>query len=651
MAAGRAGEARNRAGPRRDEEALHGSEQDFRLMANAAPVLIWTSDRDMRCNWFNRQWLEFVGRPLEQEVGDGWIEHLHPDDRDRCLQVSSSSFQTREPFSIEYRLRRHDGEYRWVLDHGVPRHGADGEFAGYIGSCIDLTERKQAETAQQHVYALAESSEEFIGMCDLALKPFYINMAGLQMVGLESLEQVEEAGILAKDFFFPEDQEFIRREFLPQVLREGQGELEIRFRHFRSGEPVWVIYSVVVLIDENGAPVGFGTVSRNITERRRVEHALREADRRKDEFLATLAHELRNPLAPIRNSLEILKRADDDVELLRRSRDTIERQLGHMVRLVDDLLDVSRITRDKIELRRSRVELKTVLSQAVETVRPLIEEKQHALEYRLPETPLYLEADPVRLAQIFSNLLNNACKFMESGGRITVRAEQLDGEAVVAVGDSGPGIEADKIDNIFEMFSQVDTSLSRSSGGLGIGLTLVKRLVEMHGGQVAARSEGPGKGSEFTVRLPAMAAVAEAASEDAGHGAGESLYHRILVVDDNRDGAESLAMLLRMNGHDTRLAYDGFEAVEAARQFRPQLILLDIGLPGLNGFDACRRIRSEDWGRDIMMVALTGWGQDQDRRKSREAGLDAHLVKPVDYQALIRLLAELPARSQAGSDP
>jgi signal transduction histidine kinase/CheY-like chemotaxis protein/PAS domain-containing protein len=409
----------------------------------------------------------------------------------------------------------------------------------------------------------------------------------------------------------------------------------------------------------------------DLIERKRSEDELRDAHRRKDEFLATLAHELRNPLAPMRNALALIRlsggRASDQ------AREILERQLHHLIRLVDDLLDVSRITRGNIPLRRIAIDLAAVIGQAVETARPLAEERGHELRLSLPNEPIYLDADPVRLAQVFNNLLNNACKYTDPGGRIELHAGQQDGEAVVTVRDNGLGIPRDRLGNIFDMFTQVDRSLEKTQGGLGIGLTLVRRLVQEHGGSVVARSEGEGHGSEFTVHLPVLEIAPDSASTEypaatarpaspppsaaaaapskaprseehvsvAGNGHRTGAKRRALVVDDNVDSAESLAILLEATGNETRTAHDGLEAITAVEAFRPQIVFLDIGMPHLNGYDTARRIREQPWGRDIVLVAVSGWGQEEDRRRSKDAGFDAHLVKPADYTEVSRLLASV----------
>ena len=380
-------------------------------------------------------------------------------------------------------------------------------------------------------------------------------------------------------------------------------------------------------------------------------HEVKEADHRKDEFLAILAHELRNPLAPIRNMLEVLKRAEGNGDLVQPALSTMERQLRHMTRLIDDLLDVSRISQGKISLRPETVELAAVIRQVVEATRPANDAAHQELMVTLPSRPVYVRADPARLAQVLGNLLHNASKFSRPGGHISLTAEQRGRDLVVTVKDVGIGISSELLPKIFEMFAQGDQTLERSHSGLGIGLTLVRRLVEMHGGTVQASSEGPGRGSEFVVRLPGLIEESVAPPPNPAVDAPAVAARRILVVDDNHDAAESMSMLLELMGNETRLAFDGMEAVDAAASFRPDVILMDIGLPKLNGYEAAAQIRREPWGKAMILVALTGWGQDEDRRKSVEAGFDVHLVKPVDFATLTKLLAGDPAVVARGRRP
>jgi len=375
--------------------------------------------------------------------------------------------------------------------------------------------------------------------------------------------------------------------------------------------------------------------------------ALRNSDKQKDEFLATLSHELRNPLAPIRNALHILRLAGADEQTRARVIDTMERQTANVIRLVDDLLELSRINEGRIELRKERIKLQSILRSALEASAPLVEAAGHELVVHQPEQPILLHADPVRLIQVISNLLNNAAKYSERGGKVILTARSAGTEAVISVRDSGIGIPPEMLDRIFEMFVQVDTSLERTRQGLGIGLTLVKRLVELHGGDVQARSEGRGKGSEFIVRLPAFTdqrAVTDGPPAPAPAGnerrRTDLVRFRILVVDDHHDSAESLATLLRLLGHEVRVVYDGPAALETARTFKPQVGLLDIGMPGMDGVELARRLRRDPELKDALLVALTGYGRDEDRQRSSEAGFDAHLVKPVDVPALNALLAQ-----------
>jgi signal transduction histidine kinase len=424
-------------------------------------------------------------------------------------------------------------------------------------------------------------------------------------------------------------------ELFPSVLADGHGELDVRFRNFKTGATRWMAYKVLTLVDPAGAPIAFATVSQDITERRRMEDDLRAADRQKNEFLATLAHELRNPLAPLGNMLEVLKRTDD-ASSRALAVSTMERQLRQMVRLVDDLLDLNRITHNRLELRKDATDLTALVEQAVEASRPLAEASGHALTLLAPSTPIVLDADAVRLGQVFGNLLNNACKYTDRGGTITVRIERLGDEASVTVSDTGTGIPADRLQGIFDMFTQVETSRERSQGGLGIGLTLVRRLAEMHGGSVEAYSAGVGEGSQFVVRLP-IATVPRAVAPGPAAAAVVSC-RKMLVVDDNRDAASSLAMLLELDGHTIVTAYDGPSAFAAAETHRPEVALLDLGLPIMDGDEVCRRIRQQPWGRHMILLALTGWGQEEDRSRTRDAGFDGHLVKPVNYAELMTLL-------------
>jgi PAS domain S-box-containing protein len=387
----------------------------------------------------------------------------------------------------------------------------------------------------------------------------------------------------------------------------------------------------------------FETLCHYITisyERLQLVERLREADHRKNEFLATLAHELRNPLAPMRNSLQLLRLANGDGELIDQSCEILERQVAQMVRLVDDLLDVARITRGKLDLRRETVDLASVISNAVETSNPFIEQMGHQLTVTLPPETVHLNADPVRISQIYSNLLNNAAKYTKSGGHIWLTAEYQGSEAVVTVRDTGIGISSGNLPHIFDEFRHLESTPERSQGGLGIGLTLVKRLTELHGGSVEVKSGGHDKGSEFIVRLP-IAPVIGASDQLGTEKATPFNRRRILIVDDNRDGADSLARILKLLGNRVQTAYDGIDAIQTAEGFQPDVVLLDIGLPKMDGHKVCRYIREQPWGQNMTLIAVTGWGQDEDKRRSLEAGFNFHLVKPIDPSELDKLLDDL----------
>jgi signal transduction histidine kinase/CheY-like chemotaxis protein len=390
-------------------------------------------------------------------------------------------------------------------------------------------------------------------------------------------------------------------------------------------------------------------ISERTMELARANEALCEADRRKDDFLAMLAHELRNPLAPVRNALQLLKMPGLGAEDARRARDMMDRQVRHMVRLVDDLLEVSRILRGKIELRKERVDLATVVARAVETAQPTIDAQGQELHVSMPEEPIPLEADLVRLAQVFCNLLVNAAKYTNKAGRIWLMAERSGGEAVIRVRDSGIGIAPELLPRIFDLFIQADRSLARTQGGLGLGLTLVRRLVQMHGGSVTATSPGVGQGSEFMVRLPALAegVPEESAGAEEPVRAAE-VRRRVLVVDDNVDAAESTAVLLRFSGHEIAVAHDGHAALQAVRDFRPEIVLLDIGLPGMSGYDVARALRALPECRGMVLAAVTGYGQEEDRRRSREAGFDYHLTKPLAPSALAEVIVSTGAGPRSG---
>lgn len=519
-----------------------------------------------------------------------------------------------------------------------PMRDRAGNLIGASKIARDITDRKHSENA------LRESERRFASFMrclpglawikDAEGRYVYANEAAARVFGLDA----GSYGRTDDDLFDAETAAQFRQND-EKALASHHGVKVIETLEHADG----VHHSLVskfAIEDGQGNRTFIGGVAIDVTERMRAEQALVESDRRKDEFLATLAHELRNPLAPIRNSLQILRMVDQS-PMAARVHEMMERQVSQMVRLVDDLLEVSRISRGKIVLRKETILLDSVIHHAVETSRPGIEGAAHALSVELPEGPIYVDADLVRLSQVFANLLNNAAKYTDRGGTISVRASVDAGTVCISVRDSGIGIQPHMLGRVFDMFAQVENPLRRSQDGLGIGLSLVRTLVLLHGGTVEARSEGLGHGSEFRVTLPVAEHAADGlhprrAPED--HGT-PLVTTRVLVVDDNRDAADSLAMMLRFLGGDVHVVYDGATAIDAMRIFRPSVVLMDLGMPGMDGCDVARQIRSEEGGHGVLLIALTGWGQDEDRRRSREAGFDHHMVKPVDLPALQALLA------------
>jgi PAS domain S-box-containing protein len=435
-----------------------------------------------------------------------------------------------------------------------------------------------------------------------------------------------------------------------EKLRRGE-----RIDHFdtvrvtKNGRRVAISLTVSPVRAADGTVIGASKVARDVSDRKlaeqrlhQSEEALREADRRKDEFMALLAHELRNPLAPIRYALAANRKSGRTLEQRRHADEIIERQVSHMSRLLDDLLDISRITRGTLELKRTRTELTSIVGAAIETARPMLDAREHTLALDLPKQPLQLDADAVRLAQVFSNLLINAAKYTEPGGHIQLRAWADEQNVVLSVRDNGIGIAAEMLPQVFNMFFQSNSALGRAEGGLGVGLSLVRGLVALHGGTVQARSEGPGTGSEFIVRLPLGTPAPECLGAEADvEAVSTEIGLKILVVDDNRDAADTCAMLLEASGHHVQTAYTGRQALELARTFHPHALLLDIGLPDIDGYRLAQRLRATPWGRGAVLVAVTGWAQEQDRQRAIEAGFDQHLVKPIAAETVESLLQSL----------
>jgi len=530
-----------------------------------------------------------------------------------------------------------DGAERPIADSAAPIRGVDGAVLGAVLVFRDVTEDRKAERALNQALTREQSWAE--RQRQVAAASLTINAAATKdsIVGVIDGEARRILGAGRCKVVFGEDE-----------IAEEEGSLVVALTS-RAGRQMGYIHCADKTggrfdDDDRAVLTQMAQMASIALENARLYNEIRTNDVRKDQFLATLAHELRNPLAPISNSLQVLRAAADPVQWFN-SRAVIERQVAQLVHLVDDLLDVSRVSRGKLELRRRRVLLANVLQAAAETSQPAIEAQRHRLHVAQPSEEVWLDADLTRLAQVFANLLNNSAKYMEPGGTITVEASASADEVVVCVRDTGIGIAPNLLPYVFDPFMQADRSLERAQGGLGIGLTLVKRLVELHDGSVTARSEGPGRGSEFVVRLPRVVAgidEAPVAAASAAASVGALPARRILVVDDNKDAVDSLALLLSIVGQTVATASDGIDALTQFEHFGPEIVVLDLGLPGLNGYEVARRIRSMDGGSQVVMVALTGWGQDEDRRRTVAAGFDYHLVKPVDFDALKALLANLP---------
>jgi PAS domain S-box-containing protein len=576
---------------------------------------------------------EIVGRHFSvfyppEAIATGWPEH--------ALRVAEAA----GAFSEENWRMRKDGTRFWASVVITALRNHDGSPRGFLKITRDLTERRRAEEV------LRQSEERFRllieGVQDYAI--FMLDPQGQVAswnVGAERINGYKAEEIIGRHFstFYPPDAVAEGRPdwALRTALQDGRVEDE-GWRLCKDGTRFWANAIITALHDKDGTLRGFAKVVRDMTDRRKIE-ALQRADRQKNEFLALLAHELRNPLAPIRNALYIMGQSEASAANTTRAREIAERQVQHMSRLLDDLIDVARVSRGGMELRKELVDIDIAVAAAVEAVHPLVQEARHQLTVAVPPRTLWVEADPARLEQVLINLLTNAVKYTDPGGHIWITAEAAGGEVLLRVRDSGIGIDPVVLPRIFELFVQAERRMDRAAGGVGIGLSLVKKLVELHGGSVQAFSAGLGRGTELVVRLPA-AKVPLGNERPEAEGRPIDLFGlRVLVVDDNINAADSLATLLELAGHEVRVAYEGEAALLVAEAFKPQVVLLDIGMPGMDGYEVGRMLRQKPQTRSALLVAITGWGAPEDLRRSREAGFDHHLVKPVEPAALQRLLA------------
>ena len=620
-------------------QALREGEERLRHALVAADMGSWRVElrtglhtRDAGLNRILGQEPVESTNPLED-----FVRRVHPADRARVEQELAQAVEARGVYDLELRVVRLDGAVRWVRDRGRALCDGRGAAVAVTGVMIDITDRKRAEEALR-------ASDERLRTA------VWASGTGTYFWDLRSNQVHHDEGVARLFGFRPHDGGHID-DFAARVHDDDRGawrsgllrsaldgtDFDMEYRVvWPDGSVHWVLDRAKMVRDEGGVPAYMSGACLEITEQKRDQQALREADRRKDEFLAMLGHELRNPLAPIRTAVQLLRLRDGGGPEVVRARGVIERQAEHLSRLVDDLLEVSRITSGKIRLKRGTVEVGALVARAVETCRPVIEARRHELSLTVPDRPVRVVGDAIRLAQVLSNLLNNAAKYTPEGGRISLHVRREGAAVALVVTDSGPGIPVEMLERVFELFAQADRSLDRAQGGLGLGLTLARRLVEMHDGTLHAVARGQGDGAELVVRLPTLPDAAPAEQEQAppqAAGAGR----RVLVVDDNVDAAETLAELLEVLGHSAHAVHDGPAALQAARSRTPEVVLLDIGLPGMDGYEVARRLKAEHPA--LVLVALTGYGQDDDVRQCREAGFDHHRVKPVDVAQLERLLA------------
>jgi len=545
-----------------------------------------------------------------------------------------------------WRVRK-DGTRFWANVVITALYEEDGELAGFAKITRDLTERRRHEeqlrVSEERQRLLVDSVRDYaIFMLDPDGVVLSWNGGAHEIKGYTAPEII---GRHFSVFYTPEDKSAGKPELELKTAREQDRAEDEGWRVRKDGSIFWAYVVVTAIRGADGRLLGFAKVTRDMSDRRRLEE-LERSSRRMNEFLAMLAHELRNPLAPIRNAVTIMQLESLNSPVLRNCRDVIDRQLTHVTRLVDDLLDVGRLNTGKIKLRKEMLRLSDVVARSVETARPLVAARRHTLDVEQPEEGVYVHGDATRLSQVLQNLLVNAAKYTPEGGHIRLTVQPIGSFVNITVADNGRGIAADNLQRIFELFMQAETGTGApADSGLGIGLTLARSLVEMHGGSIEAHSAGLGQGSSFTVRLPAASAVEQAEAEEALEAGPAGL--RVLVVDDNRDSADSATDVLRLLGNQVESAYDGESGIQLARRFRPHMVLLDLAMPGVDGFEVRRRLLEDGGHEDAFFVAMTGFGNEEDKKRTQAAGFDAHLTKPVELDVLITLLAQARDRREA----
>ena len=636
-------------------EKMRISEERFRSLVTATAAIVWSASGSGNFDFEQPGWTAFTGQNSASMQGLGWLDAVHPDDRNKTATSWQEAITAGTVYRIEHRVRGADGQYRHMSARAVPIRGADDAITEWIGVHTDVHDHKTAEVVlrnnEERVRLATESAELGLWVWHPETdEVVWENERPYEIFGIP----LGTPPITASDFL----KNFIHPDYTAEFEHAAALTIERGTRlHFQgqirraNGKNRWVEFFGNLQTRLDGEPLRIiGTVA-DITaskereeELRRLAANLSEADRRKTEFIAVLAHELRNPLAPIRHGLQLMHSHSGNPETLKKVRDMLDRQVNQMVRLVDDLLDVARITSGKVELRKQRAEIGDLVKVAVETSIPLIDASNHSLTISIPDESMPVYVDPERISQVISNLLNNAAKYTPNGGAISLNVSHDENDVVVSVTDNGIGIAAHAIGNVFDLFRQVGHDMERSAGGLGIGLSLVRQLVELHGGTASVTSSGEGTGCTFMIRLAMIDVPTSALPQKMNlpdENNSENL--RILIADDNIDAAEILALLLQTFGHATDIANDGYKAFKMARDLQPDVMFLDIGMPGMNGYEVARSLRGLPSPTNTVLVALTGWGSQQDRARSHQAGFHHHLIKPVDMAAIETLLADIVA--------
>ena len=636
-------------------EKVRMSEERFRSLVTATAAIVWGMPGTGQFDVEQPGWSAFTGQLFDAIKGIGWLDAIHSDDRHETAKSWKEAISNRKMFETQHRLRRADGEFRHMSMRAVPIKGADDSILEWVGIHTDIHDRIVAEKVvhenEERIRLATESAELGLWVWNPAAdEVIWENDRPYEIFGLMKGSGPVTAKQFLRQFVHPDHVSDFGAAVKKTIATGARLHFQGRIRR-TDGETRWVEFFGNLQPHSGGDPLRIiGTVaditsSKNREEElRRLAANLSEADRRKTEFLAVLAHELRNPLAPIRHGLQLIRTQAGNSATLEKVRDMLDRQVNQMVRLVNDLLDVARITSGKVELRKQRADMSDLVKIAVETSMPLIDASGHHLTINVPDEAMPVFVDPERISQVISNLLNNAAKYTPYGGRIRLDVTHSTGEIIVSVTDNGVGIESQSIESVFDLFRQVGQDIERSQGGLGIGLSLVRQLIELHGGSTSAKSPGPGGGSTFTFRLDEIdVAAAPALHGDAPAGDAKGKPLIILIADDNVDGAEIMSLLLEVSGHTIALAHDGQTALKKIREVRPDIAFLDIGMPAMNGYEVAKAVRAIHGLNNVMLVALTGWGSEHDRFLSQAAGFDHHLIKPVDMKVIEKLVADMAA--------